>query len=440
MKTLATVIAAVAIVTAAARAELIMHENFSVTEGSVDGDVFQLKQASGNVWVSGYTQAQQPLYYAGDLSYAGLEASSGNAKINLNNFTAIERGRISKSSGKTSGPLYVSFLLRVTSTSGLLTSFSGADGGNGRMISVRSTDGSNVLGLIDDGAGGFKLAIDNRQTSGSPTYTGSLSLNTTYLVVFGNTDDIAVDNSTMSLWVNPTPGGAQGAATITDTWRAENGTAILYLANDSITANGGTLASVYMDEMRLGTTWADVTPAAAGGAETNYVADVTVPDTVDVASADDLTVITNLISGSGVLAKTGEGTLHVIGSVAPGSSPGTITFSKDGGALEFGTASDTVQLLIENGDLVVVSNLAAALNLGNVDVKYIGVTTLGETNWFLYSTSGINGTFNNIDYSSYSGETMYDGANNRVGAVVVPEPAALCVMTVVLLTLTRRRD
>jgi len=439
MKTLIVLTATLTLAAASARAGLIMYENFSVTPGTDEGAVFQTKQASGNKWVSGYTQTEQPLYYAGDLVYPGLEASSGDAKINLNNVTDIDRGRISRTCERDSGPLYVSFLLRVVSTNGLLPDFNGSDNGNGRILSCRSTDGSNVMGLIDDGAGGFKLAIDTRQNSGSPTYTDSLSVNTTYLVVFGNTDDISVNNSTMSLWINPTPGGAQGAATITDLWReSASMTNALYLGNDSNQANGGTLVSVYMDEVRIGTTWDVVTPAQMSSG-TNVIANLTAPATRDVPNPEDLTVVTNLLSGTGELTKTGAGTLRVTGAIAPGTSPGMLTINREDGAVELGIASDTALLKIGDGDLLVVSNFTAPLNLAHLDVRYMGVTAAGTTNWFLYSTTGINGAFNTIDYGPDTGVTIYDSGNNRVGAVVdVPEPLLAAVALLALMPLRRR--
>ncbi len=79
----------------------------------------------------------------------------------------------------------------------------------------------------------------------------AISINTVYLLVmkmvFGAT-------STISLFVNPTPGGAEPAADVTQT-----GVGVPFSAMQWFGSNSAGVGLI--DEIRFGSTWADVTPA-----------------------------------------------------------------------------------------------------------------------------------------------------------------------------------
>lgn len=96
--------------------------------------------------------------------------------------------------------------------------------------------------------------------NGSGTVLGtaseSISLNTTYFVVVKFDSDVAgTYYQSGSIWINPTPGGSEPSAsgTFTGTYTVMN------KIQDFLTALGG--SNVLTDEIRLGTTWADVTPS-----------------------------------------------------------------------------------------------------------------------------------------------------------------------------------
>jgi hypothetical protein len=84
---------------------------------------------------------------------------------------------------------------------------------------------------------------------------------TTLFIVAKATSPAVAGVITSSLWVNPIPGGAETAAAVTNaggtsTWPA-NGVQSVFLRQAAGTGN------LEVDEIRAGTTWASVTPAAA---------------------------------------------------------------------------------------------------------------------------------------------------------------------------------
>ncbi len=144
-------------------------------------------------------------------------------------------------------------------------------------VSVAQSAGDYFIGLFQsatvfplriyiksDGAGGFFFGVGK---SGTPVYEStSRTFGTTYFIV-GNyifnsgttTDDV------VNLWVNPALGGTETAATIPNV----TGTAADGTSNAAVYLRQGTAASSpaqQVDAILAGTTWAQVTPAAASSA------------------------------------------------------------------------------------------------------------------------------------------------------------------------------
>jgi hypothetical protein len=130
----------------------------------------------------------------------------------------------------------------------------------------------------------------------------------------------------------------------------------------------------------------------------------------------------------------------LIGDIRPGFSAGELVLDQGNSVLRCGAADAALTLHIENGDLLVLSNVSGPVALTNIDVTFYSSTTLGATNWFLYSTTGISGAFNDAAFVLYTtGGVVYDYANNRVGAWIVPEPlGAVCLAVLAVLCGARR--
>ena len=194
------------------------------------------------------------------LSYTGLQASAGN-RINL---TSTGTEDINKAYVPTGTTAYMSFLLNVQNTTGLTTAgayFIGFGGTSGATVSIYfprifiksgTTPGTFQVGVLNT-SGGVGAVATYVSTEYAP--------GTTLFIVAKVTSPAVAGVITSSLWVNPIPGGAETAAAVTNaggtsTWPA-NGVQSVFLRQAAGTGN------LEVDEIRAGTTWASVTPAAA---------------------------------------------------------------------------------------------------------------------------------------------------------------------------------
>jgi hypothetical protein len=198
------------------------------------------------------------------LSYTGLQASAGN-RINLTSTGTEDINKPFVPGGTTA---YMSFLLNVQNTTGLTSGnyFTGFGQSAGASVNLFLPRVYTKAGTTP---GTFQLGIMN--TTGGvgavPTYTSTEYLPGTTLFVVVKVSSTAVGGViNASLWVNPVPGAAEPAATITNsggtsTWPTA-GIQSMFLRQAYAAANGNT-GNLELDEIRTGTTWASVTPAAA---------------------------------------------------------------------------------------------------------------------------------------------------------------------------------
>ena len=168
----------------------------------------------------------------------------------------------------------------------------------------------------------------------------------------------------------------------------------------------------------------------------NYVT-VIGATTFDSSVAAGVLTVEGTLSGTGTISRSGNasGAMQFVGTIAPGFSAGTLVLNENVGTLRLGLAGDTVLLSIEDGDVISNMNMGAAIDLANIDVVFTTTTTLGTTNWFLHADNGFANSFNSTSYGSFTGYLVTEA--NRIGAVVVPEPVAVC--GVALLVVLRRR-
>jgi hypothetical protein len=101
----------------------------------------------------------------------------------------------------------------------------------------------------------------------------ALSTGVTYLVVTG-VDEVSADSSDWKLWVNPADlGGTEPTPDSAARWRKYN-TSVrsIYIGNDESPGSGeSVLTDVYVDEFRVGRTFADVTPEDATPRSTLFI-------------------------------------------------------------------------------------------------------------------------------------------------------------------------
>lgn len=227
------------------QANLILYDDFSFASS---GDL----QQSGSGWnkVGGITT--HPQFAAGNLSYPGLAASTGN-RVELP--VAAQIAQIQRPFDPvTSGSVYFSALLNLTT----------APTGSGILLNFRGRDSNEAIQLAGDLhykpdasiTGAYNLGVSHRNSNvvyDSTAFTGS----DTILVVLRQ--DVAASTPT-ALWLNPDASslGSLSEPTPTLTASASEGLADLrqFMIRTSPSFNGGG----YLDEVRVGTTWASVTP------------------------------------------------------------------------------------------------------------------------------------------------------------------------------------
>lgn len=198
------------------------------------------------------------------LAYSGLATSTGN-RITL---VAGNGEDINKGVTGISGTGYFSFLLKVSNTTGLTTAAAGdyfIGFGNvnttgltvyaGRVfIKAGATAGTFQLGILNTTGGTTVTTFGATEYPVGTTVLVAVKLNTT------------TSPYTANLFVNPVPGAAEPAATSTNTSGTSTtsfttfGSVAIRQAG-SVTVGTGNLE---IDEIRAGSTWASVTPAATG--------------------------------------------------------------------------------------------------------------------------------------------------------------------------------
>jgi hypothetical protein len=196
---------------------------------------------------------------SGSLSYEGLESSTGNS-VYLEGASYDSQILFSE---VTSGEVFSSFIIKVTDISNM-TDYT--DGGYFAIFASGTTSfnarlwahpATNPVGST------FDFAITNAN-SGSG-FGADYNVDDEILIVMSYNTTSGV----MNAWINPSSSDFEGStvptATLTDTDATPNATNRFILRQDS---NGETPGMI-IDELRLGTTWASVTPAAAAAALKN---------------------------------------------------------------------------------------------------------------------------------------------------------------------------
>lgn len=203
----------------------------------------------------------------GSLSYSGLQSSTGN-RVNVNGGSSnLDGARTAANAwtSQTSGALYFSFLLKLNGTGGIATSGNGTPIVN---ISQASSASQQLISLNLLNSSGIKLGVLKYPSSGTAVSSAFFATGpganlaadgtTTYLVVAKYEWVAGAANDVVTVWVNPTTlGGAEDSGNKVSTSVGNDG------ANNAgrLYINRG--PTLGLDELRIGTTWADVTPTGA---------------------------------------------------------------------------------------------------------------------------------------------------------------------------------
>lgn len=229
--------------------QAIFTESFNYTPDAVSG----LAAQSAGVW-SKVNSGDSILVAGGNLSYSGLAASVGNKITYGGTGTDYYRGFTSQ----TSGTVYCSFLLNVTSIGTLGTT-------GGYILALTdgtTTNFASTLWIRLSGTSDFNIGINPRTTTANTVWLpNTLNVNTTYLVVIALNSVSGTTNDISKIWINPVSlGGVEPTPDLTSTNTGTDLTSIQRVLLRQPGTAAEAPAVLEIDEMRVGTTWADVTP------------------------------------------------------------------------------------------------------------------------------------------------------------------------------------
>jgi hypothetical protein len=236
----------------------------AVTAYAPGANLIGQTNAGGGYWTQAGPSGNQPTIQAGSLSVGGLSGPSGNSVAFGGNGMSA---RFNPGTNTASGTWFYSFIARLANITGLSSSgvfWAGFNNSSGTQTTTPMVVGTRVV--TRSATGGFNVGLD--KSSGTPAdFVFSPAVFTTSNVIFlvgsytfnsgSTTDDVS------QLWINP-PASAFGQAaappaTLTNSAGTDlSGIASFVLFN----RDSAEPAAIIADEVRVGTSWASVTPPA----------------------------------------------------------------------------------------------------------------------------------------------------------------------------------
>jgi hypothetical protein len=195
---------------------------------------------------------------AGKLAYPGLGgASAANVGVFLTNTTSGTRNRGFNFTDTTSGTLYASFLLDVVT----------APTANRQVVFLTSTNtasaGSSVCGVFVNSSSQLQVSKNSSTSLGAATTTALTTGATNLVVVRYTWNTVDTTDDEVALWLNPgSLGVAEGSVPATSITHS-TGTDFANLNHFFIQQRNNASSAgsaLLLDEVRIGTTWASVTP------------------------------------------------------------------------------------------------------------------------------------------------------------------------------------
>jgi hypothetical protein len=284
----------------------LITEPFNYTASGTNG----LPTQSGSVWTNN-NSGDEVLVTSGSLTYVGLPSSTGN-KIAFDG-AGSDPSRLFTS--QTSGTVYMSFILNVSALGSLNntgTYFAGL-GSNGTTLGACVWTRKSTTDVTK-----YNIGISTRTNSTVSWLATDYTIGTSYFIVSGYQIIASTGNDVGKLWINATLGNSVEPATNATAVAQTDLTAVAAVAlrQDATT----TTPFIEIDELRVGTTWASVTPSGI------------VAPTVTTTTASSITTI-SAASGGNVTSVGGASTTRgvVFGTAA----------TPTGNATSDGTSSST---------------------------------------------------------------------------------------------------
>lgn len=302
-----------------AHGAILFTEEYPVTYG--DGTALGNNQTIGGYstkWPNGNsTGTGNPICTsAGALSYGPLAPISGSPSYGLRCPTAGSRdqaGPFTTQSGN-GNSVYLSFLIQITAatpTERILIGFRNSTGG-GTLTAAVGVNSARQLVLY-------------KSNSAAPTPTAALDQNQTYLVVLRYKFLSTADEC--ALWLNPATGGADEASASVTPIITTTGSDQSSLLSLRIESDADVSGPLYLDEIRVGTTWADVTPQ--GGPVVGAKLGFTTPPANAQVNTTMAAIVVQVQSAGGASAASNGVPVTLALSSGSGALSGTLTQNTD---------------------------------------------------------------------------------------------------------------
>ena len=283
----------VAFTSTSALADLLIYEPFDYTAGQqITGQVNTYSQAPVT-WQLAGSAAALHVVGSGSLTPPGpLAPAIGNDADLKKSGTSSSYNRLSIPNAfnpdltpkyGANSTLYYSLLLNVPSITGLTIAHNNLNANNDGLIAFNNNQGTTgsapstwngeLVIRLGATAGTFNLGIRGSTTTAGTTYfTGDLTPGTAYFIVaqatLGNSPGTAA-NDLNSIWLNPNPAtfgldegsrpAADGSSNGADSTTDANNSMQSIIIGAGIATAGAAPNDTFIDEIRVGNTWADVT-------------------------------------------------------------------------------------------------------------------------------------------------------------------------------------
>jgi PEP-CTERM motif len=236
------------------------------TSYTVGANLIGQTDAGGQTWFQAGSTGAQPIISSANLTISGLASSGGNSVsygAPPSSPSPTISARLNLGSTVASGTIYYSMALQVTSLGGLTTGGSFIAGFNNSTGAQSGTPTTFATRLYTRLSGtGYNIGLDLNGTSATQ-YTGTAyNVGDTLFLVGSYTFVTGSANDTASMWVNPDSStfGAASAPTSTLNSASASESDIAQIASFMLRDGSSVEPGLVVDDVRIGTSWADVTP------------------------------------------------------------------------------------------------------------------------------------------------------------------------------------
>jgi len=225
--------------------------NLGLSTGPVTPAVNPATSSSTGNWNYGSTKSAK--VQVGSLTYPGLLTSATSVNdINLVNTGSAVDERMVLTATTIASPVYFSFIMKVKAVPSAST----------RLASLRgTTNGTAILSpnvnIAPGTSSGYKITIDGG--TGTSQSTTDMTLNGSVLVVVKYTPSATAAAGATDVWINPAAASLGAVSDPTPTFAAITGGALKDITGFTFRTGLG-VVNTDVDELRIGGTWADVTP------------------------------------------------------------------------------------------------------------------------------------------------------------------------------------